>query len=155
MKRPHDQERKRRFRSYTFNFSSQKARTAIIMMGLGIAAFSIIVSVLAVQLIAGNGQKGIAGRILHNISDHSLRTVISQEIPMYASLSPTPTMADGAQSPKGLRNMLLYLFTDIDAGNPLTMLGYQIPGMAVADFQLVTPDPKYDVPPASEHAHQA
>lgn len=145
-------ERKRRFRSLTLNLSSQKARTTIITMGLATAAFSIIVCVLAVQLIAGGSSKGLAGRILHSISAHSLSGVMSQELPMYASIGSTQTLADSNVSPKGLSNMLLYLLTDIDAGNPLTMLGFQVPGMAVSDFKLLTPDPSYLTPPSNEHA---
>jgi stage II sporulation protein P len=132
-----------KFRSYTVNIASQNARMTIITLGLAIAVFAIIVSVIAVQLIAG-GPKGLAGRMLHSISAHSLSRVISQEIPMYASVEPEVTMAP--------KNMLLYLFTDIDAGNPLTVVGSQIPGMAVSDFQLLTPGPEYDIPPI-EHSH--
>jgi stage II sporulation protein P len=150
--RKNEHERKRRFRSLTLNLSSQKARTAIITMGLATAFFSIIVCVVAVQLITGGHSKGLAGRILHSISVHSLNGVISQELPMYASIGPTPTLADSGSSPRGLSNMLLYLFTDIDAGNPLTMLGFQVPGMAVSEFKLLTPDPTYNVPPSDEHA---
>ncbi|PWK08383.1 stage II sporulation protein P [Tumebacillus permanentifrigoris] len=147
-----DHERKRRFRSLTLNLSSQRARTAIITMGLATAVFSIIVCVVAVQLITGGQSKGLAGRILHSISVHSLNGVMSQELPMYASIGPTPTLAESNASPRGLSNMLLYLFTDIDAGNPLTMLGFQVPGMAVSDFKLLTPDPTYTVPPSDDHA---
>lgn len=146
-----DQERKRRFRSYTVNMASPKARTTIIMLGLAIAVFAIIVSVIAVQLLAG-GQKGLAGKMLHSISAHSLSRVISQEIPMYASVGPDVTMVENKVYPKGFSNMLLYLFTDIDAGNPLTVVGSQVPGMAVSEFQLLTPGPEFDVPPA-EHTH--
>ncbi|MBL0388388.1 stage II sporulation protein P [Tumebacillus sp. ITR2] len=147
-----NEERKRRFRSLTLNLSSQKARTTIVTMGLATAVFSIFVGVVAVQLIAGGSSKGLAGRILHSISAHSLNGVMSQELPMYASIAPTPTLADSTASPRGLSNMLLYLFTDIDAGNPLTMLGFQVPGMAVSDFKLLTPDPSYTTPPSDEHA---
>jgi stage II sporulation protein P len=144
--------RHRRFRSYTLNMSSQKARTTIITLGLATAVFCVILSVIAVQLIAGDGRKGLSGRILHSISSSSLSRVMSQEIPMYASLGPTPTLAETSVTPKGFTNMLLYLFTDIDASNPLTMLGYQLPGMAVGDYQLLTPNPEYDKPPA-DHNH--
>ncbi|KEO83772.1 stage II sporulation protein P [Tumebacillus flagellatus] len=147
-----NEERKRRFRSLTLNLSSQKARTTIVTMGLATSVFSIFIGVVAVQLIAGGSSKGLAGRILHSISAHSLSGVMSQELPMYASIAPTPTLADSSASPKGLSNMLLYLFTDIDAGNPLTMLGFQVPGMAVSDFRLLTPDPSYTTPPSDEHA---
>jgi len=149
MKKP---ERKRPFRSYTLNFSSQKARTTIFTMGLAIAVFSILICVVAVQLIAGTGQKGLAGKILHSISDRTLGHVISQEIPLYASVGPALTIAESTVTPKGIGNMLLYLFADIDASNPLTLLGYQVPGMSVADFKLLTPDPKYDTPP-QDHDH--
>lgn len=151
MKGNRDRERGK-FRSYTFSFSSQNARTTIITMGLAVAVFAIILSVLAVQLIAGGGQKGLAGRVLHSISDYSLRTVISQEIPMYASATPHHTLADAAPHPKGLSNMLLYLFTEIDASNPVTLLGFQVPGMAVSEFKLITKDPRYDTPP-TDHEH--
>lgn len=149
MKRDNN-ERKRRFRSYTVNFSSQKARMTIITMVLAVAVFSIIICVLAVQLITGAGDRGLAGRILHSISSKSLHTVMSDEIPMYASLEPSTTLADSSVSPKGLSNMLLYLFTNIDAGNPLTVLGFQIPGMAVSDYQLLTPDASGNTPPPPE-----
>lgn len=66
---------------------------------------------------------------------------------MYASIGPTPTLADSSTSPKGISNMLLYLFTDIDAGNPLTVLGFQVPGMAVSDYKLLTPDVAANEPP--------
>ncbi|HEU4964945.1 MAG TPA: stage II sporulation protein P [Bacilli bacterium] len=145
-----DKDKQSRFRSYTFHFSSQKARTTIVTVGMAVAVFVVILSVLAVQLIAGGGQKGLAGRILHNISDNSLRGVISQEVPMYASAAPGNTLADSTAYPKGFSNMLLYLLTDVDASNPVTLLGFQVPGMAVSEYRLITQDPKYDVPP-TEH----
>ncbi|ARU62001.1 hypothetical protein CBW65_14055 [Tumebacillus avium] len=145
-----DEDRKRRFRYYTLNFSGHKARTTIVTMTLAVAAFAIITGILSVQLIAGAGQKGIAGRILHSISGQSLGTMLSQEIPMFASSVPAAKTAEANPYPKGIANMLLYVFTDIDTTNPLTLLGYQIPGMAVADFKLLTPDPAYDTPP-SDH----
>jgi stage II sporulation protein P len=148
-----DDMRKRRFRSYTVNFASAKARTTIITMGISLAMMAIIIGVVAVQLIAGNGNKGLAGRILHSISAHTLSGVISNEIPMYASVGPAPTMAETTVYPKGVANLLLYLFSDIDAGNPMTVLSTQLPGMAMSDFQLVTPDPQYDTPPA-DHSHE-
>jgi stage II sporulation protein P len=142
-----DEDRKRRFRYYTLNFSGQQARTTIVMMSLAVAVFAVIVGALSVQLLAGDSQKGLAGRILHSISGQSLGTMLSQEVPMYASLAPSAKTAEAGAYPKGIASMLFYVFTDIDTANPLTLLGYQIPGMAVADFKLLTPDPQYDVPP--------
>ncbi|MGZ4112632.1 MAG: stage II sporulation protein P [Tumebacillaceae bacterium] len=154
MKRDNN-ERKRRFRSYTVNFSSQKARMTIITMVIAMVAFSIIICVLAVQLMTGVGDRGLASRILHSISSKSLHTVMSSEIPMYASIGPTQTLAETNASPKGISNMLLYLFTDIDAGNPLTVLGFQVPGMAVSDFKLLTPDVASSEPPVDHNDNQA
>ncbi|ASS76113.1 hypothetical protein CIG75_14870 [Tumebacillus algifaecis] len=143
----HNEERKRRFRYYTLNFSGHKARTTIVTMMLAVAAFAVITGILSVQLITGGGQKSIAGRILHSISGHSLGTMLSQELPMYAASAPAAKAAEASPYPKGIASMLLYVFTDLDTSNPLTLLGYQIPGMAVADFKLLTPDPEYDTPP--------
>jgi stage II sporulation protein P len=149
-----DNDRKRRFRSYTVNFSSQKARTTIITMGLSIAVFAIIICVVAVQLISSSGKVGMAGRILHSISADSLRSVMAEQIPMYEALTPkhTPTLEETRVKPKGFANMALYIMTDIDASNPLTLLGFQIPGMAVLDYQLLTPHTKDVTPPAVDHA---
>lgn len=151
-----DKERKRRFRSYTVNFSSEKARTTIITMGLSLAVFAIIVCVVAVQLISGNGKHGLASKILHSISANSLRNVVAQEIPMYENLAPqhTPTLEETSVKPKGFANMALYIMTDIDASNPLTLLGFQIPGMAVLDYQLLTPHDEFTTPPSDYHAEE-
>lgn len=142
-----DEERKKRFRYYTLNFTGQKARMTIVTMTLALAALAIILGIVSVQLIAGEGQKGLAGRILHSLSGQSLGTMLAQEIPMYAALAPAGKTAEVGGYPKGIASMLLYVFTDIDTSNPLTLLGYQIPGMAVADFKLLTPDPQYNTPP--------
>lgn len=148
--------KKKDFRSWTLHIGTKKARTAVVMMCLSLSVLFILLGIVAVQLLKPNHQNSLAMRILHSVSNRSLVSVFNHEIPLYASAGEM-TRPLATERKFGLSNLLFYLFTDVDPKNPLTLLGYQIPGMAVSDFELLSKDGSYSVPPtnvASDAPHK-
>lgn len=129
----------RQFRSVTFNMATRKARTMVIMMSLAIAVMVLFVSVIAVQLMAARGSNSFASRVLHSVSNQSLNSIMSREIPLYASAQPNPS-GRPKEPRSNLTSILFYLFTDINVEHPETVLGGPIAAMAVSNFEPLTKD---------------
>jgi stage II sporulation protein P len=140
--------KKRRFRSFTFHIGTKKARTAIVMMGLSLSVLFILLGTIAVQLLIPNNQNSLAGRALHSVSSRSLVSVFHHEIPLYASADPAVS-GQAKNSHTNLKSLLVYLFTNIDIENPITMLGEQIPALAVTKFEPLSKD--FQEPPGDDH----
>ncbi|WP_018133317.1 stage II sporulation protein P [Effusibacillus pohliae] len=138
--------RQRPFRSMTVHVGTGQIRTVVITMCVAVAVLLILISAVAVQLLAVGNQNSVAMRLLHSVSNQSLSSIMRQEIPMYVSSDPNLDAAKEKRSHWSA--MLFYLFSDIDVGQPVTMLGGQIPAMAVSNFEPLTKD--HQEPPGED-----
>jgi stage II sporulation protein P len=140
--------RKRGFRSFTFHIGTKKARTAIVTMGLALSVMFILLGTIAVQLLIPNHQNSLAGRVLHSVSSRSLISVFHHEIPLYASADPN-MLEQSKNQHANFKSLFVYLITNIDIENPITMLGEQIPALAVTKFEPLSKD--FQEPPGEDH----
>lgn len=141
------QPRPRPFRSMTVNMGSRKIRTMIITLSMAVAVMLITVSIIAAQLMASHSSNSFATRMLHSVSNQSLNTIMSREIPLYASAD-TNMLGKPVEPRSNWTSMLFYLMTDIDIEHPVTLLNGQISAMAVSDFEPLTKD--HPTPPGTD-----
>lgn len=145
------QPRPRPFRSMTVHMGSRKIRTMIITMSLAVAVMFILVSILAAQLMTTRNADSFAARMLHSVSNQSLNSIMSREIPLYATADANQ-LGRPAEPRSNLLAMLFYLMTDIDIEHPVTLFNGQISAMAVSHFEPLTEDSKEqpgdEIPPA-------
>jgi stage II sporulation protein P len=130
----HRQPPQKQFRSMTFNVGDRKMRTLVIIMSVGVAALFLFLSVIAIQLMAATNENSFASRMLHSVSNQSLNSIMSHEIPVFASAD--PNMVGHPKEPRSKwSSILFYLFTDIDVEHPESMLGGSIAAMAASNFE--------------------
>lgn len=126
------------FYSYTFHLGSKVARTVIVSMSIALAGLFVLVGIAAVQLVVPERQNSLAGHFLHSLNSRSLGSILHQELPLYASAD--PHLDQAPQRPSQLKSLLVYALTNIDVEHPVTMLGEQIPALAVTQFDPISKD---------------
>ncbi|WP_018132383.1 stage II sporulation protein P [Effusibacillus pohliae] len=137
----------RQFRSITLNAGTHKGRTIVFMTSLTVAAMLIFLCMMAVQLVASGNGDSFAARIVRSASSQSLHNIMGQEIPLYASADPNRAGVPNEPS-LHIASMLFYLFTEIDAEHPESILNRQISAMAVSHSNSLTEG--FDEPPAED-----
>lgn len=141
----------KQFRSMTVNMGARKVRSMVIIVSVTAVVLFLFLSVIAVQLMAATDQNSLATRVLHSVSNQSLNSIMSREIPLYASAD--LNVAGQPKEPKNKwTSILFYLFTDIDVEHPQTMLGGSIAAMAVSHFEPLNKG--FDEPPGPDQLPQ-
>ncbi|GAX90685.1 stage II sporulation protein P [Effusibacillus lacus] len=129
--------RHRQFRTMMVNMGTRKMQLTVITMSLMLAVLVVLLSAVAVQLMASRSGNSFSARMLHSVSHQSLNSIMGSEIPLYASTAPARP-GKNTEPRSGVVSMLFYLLTDINVEHPETMLGGSIAAMAVADFEPLT-----------------